>query len=118
MRAFLFDQFSVFAQRALHADEVLLHVFAVRITAAGGEFSIAPVTDHQVVLATLWALLIERDVWNFLALVETASGLTIRISGTRHELAEAPTFQDHHPAAVFAIFFLRSFLHIGRIEVG
>ena len=54
---------AVFAQRALHADEVLLHVFAVGIAAAGGELAVASVADHQVASA-LRALFIQRNIGN------------------------------------------------------
>ena len=61
---------------------------------------------------------VERDVGNFLALIEPARGLAIRIASARHELAEASALQDHHAAAVFAIFFLRGLLDVGGIQVG
>src|SRR5437763_5706903 len=47
----LFDQLSVLALGALHADEVLLHVLAVGISATGGELARAPMADHHVASA-------------------------------------------------------------------
>ena len=73
--------------------------------------------DHHVAPA-LGAELVDRNVRNFLALIKPASGLAVGISGAGHELAEAAPLQDHHPAAVLAIFFLRGLLDVGRIQVG
>src|SRR5579864_21686 len=67
----LFDQFPVFAQRALHTDEVLLHEFAIRISRARREFAVASVSDHQIAPA-LRARLIERYIRNTFALIEPA----------------------------------------------
>ena len=50
----LFDQVTLFAERTLHSDEVLLHVLAFRISAASGEFAVAAVADHHIPSA-LWA---------------------------------------------------------------
>src|SRR5262249_81525 len=86
--------------------------------AAGSEFAIAAVADHQIAIA-LRALLIERDIGDFLALIEAASGFAIRISGAGHELAEAPALQNHHTAAIPAVFFgCAGFLHVGGIRIG
>jgi len=117
LRAFLFHQVALFAKRTLDPDEILLHVLAVRIAAAGGELAEAAVTDHHVAPA-LGAEFIERDVWNFFALVETTGSFAIGIAGASHELAEAPPLQDHHATAVLAIFFLGGLLNVGRIQVG
>ena len=114
---FLLDQFAVFAERALHADEILLHIFALRIAAAGGELAKAAVADHHIA-AALGAKFVERNVGNFLALIETARGFAIGIAGASHELAEASALQNHYPAAIFAILFLRGLLHVGGIEIG
>ena len=113
----LFDQLSVFALGTLHADEVLLHVLAVRISAAGRELAVAPVADHHIASA-LGAKFVQRNVRNLLALIQAASGLAVGIPGTRHELAEAPTLKHHHSSAVFAVFLLRGTLHICRIQIG
>jgi hypothetical protein len=113
----LLDQIAVFALRTLHADEVLLHVLAFGISAARRELAETPVPDHHVAPA-LRAKLIERNIGNFLALIQPPRSLAIGISRASHELPEAPALQHHHPAAVFAIFFLRGLLHVGRIEVG
>src|SRR4029077_1178568 len=112
----LFNQVAFLTERALHSNEILLHIFAVGITAAGRKLPKAPVPDHHVASA-LRAEFIERNVGNFLSLVEPASGLAVRIAGAGHELAEAPSLQHHDPAAIFAILFLGGFLDIGRIQV-
>src|SRR6266403_3463950 len=113
----LLNQFPVLAKRAFHSDEVLLYELAFRIARTGGEFAVAPVSNHQVASA-FRAGLIERDVGYAFALVEPPGSLAIRISGARHELAETAAFQHHHPATVLAILFLRRLLHVGRIEIG
>src|ERR1700735_4395147 len=41
----LFNQFAFAAQRTLYADEVLLHILAVGIAAAGCELAVAAVTN-------------------------------------------------------------------------
>src|SRR5262249_43187957 len=111
------NQFAVRAQRALHADEILLHILTIRISAARCELAVAPMPDHQVAPA-FWAKLIERNVWNFLALIQAAGSLAIRISRARHELPEAAAFKYHHSTAVFAVLVSRSsFLHVGRIKI-
>src|SRR5262245_29378776 len=69
----LFNKFAVFAEWALHADEVLFYVFAFRITAAGGEFAVAAVADHEIPSA-IRARLIERDIGHTLPLIEPARG--------------------------------------------
>src|SRR5436305_13194110 len=102
----LLYQFAVFAQRAIHADKVLLHVLALRIAAARREFTEPPVPDHQIPTA-FRTKFIQRNIRYLLALIQPPGGLAIRISGAGHELAETPALQYHHPAAVFAIFFLR-----------
>src|SRR5580658_3746669 len=112
-----FDEFAFFAFRTLHADEVLLDILAVGIATAGSELAVAAVTQNQVALAQR-AGFIERDVGHFLALIEPPRRLAIGIAGAGHELAEAPALQHHHTAAVFAIFFLRSLLDVGRVEIG
>src|SRR5579859_3246086 len=94
----LFDQVAFFAVGTLHANVVLLDVFAVGIATAGGELAVAAMADHHVATA-LRAELVERNVGNFLALIETARSLAIRISGARHKLAEPPSLEHHHPAA-------------------
>src|ERR1019366_8337601 len=101
----------------LHPDVVLLHPLAFRIAAARNKLSIAAMPQQKVASA-LGALFIERDVWDLLRLVEPARGFAIGISGASHELPKAPAFQYHRPAAIFAVFLLRGFLHIGRVKVG
>src|SRR5205823_11665635 len=86
-------------------------------SAERSEFAIAAVTDHQITSA-FRARLIERNVRDLLALIEAPRGLAIGIAGAGHELAKASALQDHYPAAVLAIFFLRSFLDLGGIKVG
>src|SRR5690349_24802000 len=44
----LLHQFAGFAQRALHADKVLLHILALGVPGAGGEFAVAAVPEHHV----------------------------------------------------------------------
>src|SRR5579884_1447606 len=113
----LLDQFAVLAKRALHADEVLLHVFAVRIPAARGELAVAAMADHHIAPA-LRAKLFERNIWHFLALIEAPGRLAIRISCARHKLAEASALENHRAAAVLAIFFSRSrLLQIGGVKI-
>src|SRR5271155_1106782 len=89
-----FDQFALFAFRALHADEILLHIFAFGISAARSELAITAVPQYQVALAQR-ASLIERNVGHFLALIEPPRRLAIGIAGAGHELAEAAALQDH-----------------------
>src|SRR5512140_1864188 len=55
----LLDQFDA-ALGALHADEVLLHVLAFRIAAAGDELAVAPVPQHHVAV-TLRTLFVQRN---------------------------------------------------------
>src|SRR5262249_35054228 len=113
----LLDQLTICAQGTLHADEVLLHVLAVWISAARSEFTVAAVADHQIAPAG-WARLVERNIRNFLALVEAPGGLAIRIPCARHELPEASTLQHHYAAAILTVLIRRSsFLQISGIEV-
>src|SRR5580704_2173767 len=112
----LFYQITISAERALYPDEVLLHILALGITAAGSKLPITAVPDHHVPSA-LGADFVERNVRNLLALIQTAGGLAVGISGARHELPEAAALQHHHPPAVLAIFFLRGLLHVGGIEI-
>src|SRR5439155_392808 len=44
----LLDQLAIFALRTLYTDKILLHVLALRISAARGELAEAPVPDHQI----------------------------------------------------------------------
>src|SRR4030095_8557103 len=76
---FLLGQVSSFALRTLHADEVLLHVLAFRISAARHELAEAAVAQQQVASA-LWALLFQRNVRHFLRLIESARCLAVGIS--------------------------------------
>src|SRR6266446_5673236 len=62
----LLDQFAFSAERTLHADEVLLHILALGISAARGELAETAVTDDHVA-ATVRTLLIERNVGYALA---------------------------------------------------
>ena len=103
--------------RTLYTDKILLHVLALRISAARGELAEAPVPDHQIP-ATFRAKLVERDIRDLFPLIEAARRLAVRISCASHELPEAPTLQHHHPAAVLAVLFLCSFLQVGRIKIG
>src|SRR5207249_11221862 len=113
----LLDQFTILALRTLHTDKILLHVLALRVSAARGELAEAPVPDHQIP-AAFRAKLVERDIGDLLPLIEAARRLAVRISCASHELPEAPTLQYHHPAAVLAVLFLCSFLQVGRIKIG
>ena len=72
--------------------------------------------DHHIAPA-LRAEFVQRNVRNFLALIEAARGLAIRVSRASHELSESSALEHHHAAAVLAVFFLRSLLHVGRIQV-
>ena len=72
--------------------------------------------DHQIASA-LGTKLVERDVGNLLALIQTTGGLAVRIACARHELAEAATLQHHDPPTVLAIFFLGSFLDVRGIQI-
>src|SRR5581483_3627341 len=113
---FLLHQFAILALLALHADEILLDVFAVRVSAAGDKFAITSVAQHQVA-PTLGANFFQRNVWHALALVKPARGLAIWITRTSHELAKAPALQYHHAAAVFAVFVLAGLRHLRRIKL-
>src|SRR6185312_9799875 len=72
-RPFL-NQFSVFASRTFHTDEILLHIFAFRISAAGSELPIAPMPDHHIPLA-LRAKFFERNIRHPLALIQPSRRL-------------------------------------------
>src|SRR5579864_57980 len=113
----LLDQFAILAQRALHADKVLLHVLAIGIAGTGGELAIAAVTDHQIASA-FRAGFVQRDVWHALALVQQTCGFAVGITRAGHELAEAAALEHHHATTVFAVFLLRRLLHIGGVEIG
>ena len=84
----LLDEFSLFAFGAFHADEVLLHIFALGISAAGGELAVTAVPQDQIALAQR-AGLIKRNVRHFLALIQPPRRLAIGIAGAGHELPEA-----------------------------
>src|SRR5207248_9416560 len=100
---FLFHQLAFLALWAFHADEVLLDVLTLRVSAARSELAKAPVAQHHVASA-FGTLLFQRNVGNFLGLVQPSRGLAFRISGARHELAEAAALEHHRAAAIFAIF--------------
>src|SRR5579864_8251612 len=112
----LLHQFAGFAQRALHADKVLLHILALGVAAAGGEFAVAAVAEHHIP-AALGTGFVEGNVGHLAALVEAARGLALGIAGAGHELPEAAALKHHGTAAVLAVLLLRSFLHIGRVQV-
>ena len=65
---FLFDQLAGMALGTLHADEVLLHPFAIGISAARYELAVAAMPQNQVASA-LRACFFQRDIWNLLLLV-------------------------------------------------
>src|SRR5260370_12749092 len=113
----LFNELAFFAFGTLYANEVLLHVFALGISAGRRELAKTAVPQDQVAFAQR-AGFIERNVRHSLALIETPRRLAIGIAGAGHELAEAPALQDHDASTVFAVFLLRGFLYIGRIVVG
>src|SRR6202043_3028146 len=87
-----FNEFAFFAFGALHADEVLLHIFALGISAAGSKLAETAVPQDQVAFAQRTGF-IERNVGHFLALIEPPRRFAIGIAGTGHELAEAPALQ-------------------------
>src|SRR5208337_1684253 len=112
-----FNQFTFLAFRALHADEVLLHIFAVGVAAARSELAETAVPQDQAAFAQR-AGFIERNVGHLLALIEPPRRLAVGIAGAGHELAEASALQDHDAATVFAVFLLRDLLRFGCVEVG
>src|SRR3954471_6279646 len=112
----LLNQFAVRAQRAFHAHEILFHVLALGIPAARSELAVTSMPDHHVPLA-LRAKFFQRNIGHSLALIQSPRGLAIRVTRAGHELPEAPALENHSPTAVFAILFLRSFLHVCSIEV-
>src|ERR1700731_526537 len=112
----LFYQLAIRALRALHADEILLDVFALRISAARDELAIASVAQHQVA-AALGTEFFQRDVRHALALIEPPRGLAIGIAGAGHELPEAPALQYHHSSAVLTVFVLAGLRHLSAVEV-
>jgi hypothetical protein len=57
----LLNQLAICAQWAFHADKILLHIFAFRISATRGELAIASMPDHHIPLA-LRAKLFKRDI--------------------------------------------------------
>src|ERR1044071_2939058 len=113
---FLFHQFAIRAQRALYADEILLDVLALRITAAGNKFAVASVAQHHVAPA-LGAELFQGDVRHALALVQPPRSFAIRIAGAGHELAKTPALQHHHTSAILAVFILAGLRHLRGIEL-
>src|ERR1017187_1362070 len=112
----LLDEFALFAFGALHADEVLLHILALGISAARSELAVTAVPQDQVAFAQR-AGLIQWNVGYFFALIQAPRRPAIGIAGAGHELPEASALQHHDAPAVFAVFLLRRLLHIGRIEV-
>src|SRR5579862_5690758 len=66
------------AVRALHADRLLLDVFAVFVIAARGEFAEAAILDHQVLPAS-GAFFIERNVGFLLLTADLLGGFAIGI---------------------------------------
>src|SRR5580698_6918128 len=86
----LLHQIAVCAERAFYPNEILLHVLALRISAARREFPVTPVADHHVP-AALGARLVERNIRHLLSLIQAPSSLAVRISRARHELPETAT---------------------------
>src|SRR5712691_1843600 len=113
----LFDQLALSAERTFHPDEVLLHVLALRISAARRELAETAVTDDQVA-AAVRTLLIERNIRHTLPLIQPPRSLAIGIPRACHELPEASALEHHDATAVLAVFLLRRFLQVGRIKVG
>src|SRR5271166_1880665 len=109
---FLLGQVSGFTLRAFHSDVVLLDPLAFRITAARNELSVAAMAQQEIAPA-LRTLLVQRNVGDFLCLVQAAGGLAVRISGAGHELAEPPALQHHGPSTVLAVLLLSRLLQIG-----
>src|SRR6202051_5382455 len=72
----LFDEFSIIAIRALHANEVLLHILAFGISTARRELAKAAVAEDHVAFAQR-AEFIERNVRNFLFLIQNARRFAI-----------------------------------------
>src|SRR6202008_1041304 len=107
---------AVGALRTFHANEILLDVLAVRISAARNELTITPVAQHQIA-AAFRAELFQRNTRHTLALVQPAGGLPIRIASKSHELPKAPALQDHHASAVLAVFVLPCLGHLRAIKV-
>ncbi len=98
----LFDEFAFLAFRALHADEVLLHIFAVGISAARSELAVTAVPQDQVALAQR-AGFIERNVGHSLALIEPPRRLAPAIPiakrrGVSIRARRSPTFRSMKPA--------------------
>src|SRR5205823_2612368 len=102
---FLFHQLAFLALWAFHADEVLLDVLALRISAARGELAKTPVAQHHVPLA-LGTFFFQRNVGEFLSLVQPPRSFALRISGAGHELAKAAALQHHGAPAILAILLL------------
>src|SRR5215813_1049499 len=100
----------------MHADIVLLDVFAFGIAAAGDKFAVASMTQHQIA-AALWTDFLKRDIRHLPSLVESPRGFAIRVASASHELPETPTLEDHHPATIFAILFVGSLRHLRRVQV-
>src|SRR5438270_5140842 len=111
----LLYQFAIGALRAFYADEILLDVLAIRISAARNEFTVTSMAQHHVAVA-LGAKLFQWDVRHALALVKPPRSLAIRIAGAGHELAKASALQNHHAPAIFAVFILASLRHFRAVE--
>src|SRR5207253_11022485 len=90
----LLDQLAIFALRTLYTDKILLHVLALRITAARGELAEAPVPDHHIP-ATFRAKLVERHIRDLFPLIEAARRRAVRVACASHELPESLT-PEHH----------------------
>ncbi len=114
---FLFDQFAVGANRTFHPYESLFDIFAFRIATTGCELAKTAVANHHIA-STLGAKFIQWNIGNFLPLIETPRRFAIRITGASHELPEASALQDHYPAAILTILFLRGLLNVSGIEIG
>src|SRR5579859_6850255 len=112
----LLHQLAIGALRALHADVILLDVFALRIAAAGDELAITSVAQHHVAPA-LGTQLFQGNVRHALTLIEPPRGPAIRIAGAGHELAKTSALEHHYPPAVLAILLLRGLRHLRRIEL-
>src|SRR5262249_39291599 len=111
------DDVAFAAFGALHADQLLLHVLALGVVAAGGEFAEAAELHHQVV-AAVPALLVERLIRLLLLLAELLRRLAIGVAGASEKRSEAALLQDHRTAAVVAVFLFALFAEIDLLRLG
>src|SRR5947209_8428667 len=98
------------------ADEVLLHPLALGVSGAGDESAVTAFSLHEI-LAALGAVFIERNGRGGFHRLKLARGLAVRVSGARHELAEASALEHHGASAIGTVLFAFGVLRVCGFEV-